>query len=306
MAELQVHFGIDLLHPEWQRAVACIGTFDGVHLGHQSVIREAVRQARQDELPCVLLTFDRHPLAVLAPSKCPKAIAPLQDNLKAFEALGVSLAIVLHFDASLSRTPAQEFLDRYLREAAKASSIVVGHDFAMGNNREGDTSWLQTRIPTTVMPAFEIDSHRVSSSEIRRSVAAGDVEHAAKLLGRPFALSGIVVAGQKLGRQLGFPTANMARSFDQLLPRDGIYAGWFECDYGRFKAATSIGTRPAVSGTDRTIEPYLLDYPGHSLYGMSARLEVLKRLREEMNFESLEALRDQIGRDVEATDEALL
>jgi riboflavin kinase/FMN adenylyltransferase len=168
----------------------------------------------------------------------------------------------------------------------------------MGNGREGDTEWLQQRIPTTVMPPFEIDGHRVSSSEIRGAVSSGDVEHASKLLGRPFAVSGIVVAGQKLGRELGYPTANMARSFDQVLPSDGVYAGWFDCDYGRFKAATSIGTRPAVGGGLRTIEPYLLDYPGTSLYGMSARLELVKRLRDELNFPDLEALKQQIKADV--------
>jgi riboflavin kinase/FMN adenylyltransferase len=302
---VQVHFGIDLLRPEWPSAIACIGTFDGVHLGHQTVIREAVSQAQQAELPCVLLTFDRHPAAVLAPTKCPKAIAPLQDNLRAFEQLGVSLSVVLHFDAALSRTPAQEFLEHVLRGAAKATSLVVGHDFAMGNNREGDTAWLTARIPTTVLPPFEIDGHRVSSSEIRRAVAAGNVEHAAKLLGHPFTISGIVVSGQKLGRQLGYPTANMARSFDQLLPNDGVYAGWFECEYGRYKAAASIGTRPAVGGQERTIEPYLLNYPGHSLYGKSARLELVKRLRDELNFASLDELKDQISHDVAQTASVL-
>ena len=168
----------------------------------------------------------------------------------------------------------------------------------MGNGREGDTDWLQERIPTIVMPPFAVDGHRVSSSEIREAVSSGDVQHASKLLGRPFAVSGIVVAGQKLGRELGFPTANMARSFDQVLPCDGVYAGWFECDFGRFKAAASIGTRPAVGGGQRTIEPYLLDYPGHSLYGMSARLELVHRLRDEMNFDGLDGLKEQIRLDV--------
>ncbi len=302
---MQVHFGIDLLHPEWGSAVACVGTFDGVHLGHQTVIRRAVEEARKADLPCVLLTFDRHPAAILAPAKCPKAIAPLQDNLREFENLGVSLSIVLHFDAALSRTPAAEFLSSYLVDAARATSLVVGHDFAMGNGREGDTAWLQQRIPTTVMPPFEIDGHRVSSSEIREAVSAGEVDHAAKLLGRPFAVSGIVVSGQKLGRTLGYPTANLARSFDQVLPRDGVYAGWFECDFGRFKAATSIGTRPAVGGGVRTIEPYLLDYPGHSLYGRSARLELVHRLRDERNFDGLDPLREQIRLDVEQTADCL-
>jgi riboflavin kinase/FMN adenylyltransferase len=171
----------------------------------------------------------------------------------------------------------------------------------MGNGREGTTEWLAARIPTKVVPPFEIEGGRVSSSNIRRAIQAGDVELAARLLGRPYALTGVIVGGQRLGRQLGYPTANMARSIDQALPADGIYAGWFESPTGRYRAAASIGTRPAVGGGARTVESYLLDYPGDSLYGLSARLELVARLRDEANFESLEALKEQIARDVDET-----
>jgi riboflavin kinase/FMN adenylyltransferase len=235
---MQVHFGVGLLRAEWRKAVACVGTFDGVHLGHQAVIRAAVSQAREKELPCVLVTFDRHPAAILAPSKCPKALAALQENLAAFKALGISTTIVLPFDAELSRMSAERFLREILIGSAKACCIVVGHDFAMGNGREGTTDWLSSRIPTTVKAPFEIDGERVSSSRIRRAVADGRIEEAGKLLGRPFAISGVIVGGQKLGRQLGYPTANIARSFGQVMPAKGIYAGWLSSTIGRFKAAT--------------------------------------------------------------------
>lgn len=302
---MQVHFGTDLLRAEWPRSVACIGTFDGVHLGHRAVIGKAVEQAKELGEPCVLLTFDRHPAAVLAPDRCPKAISPLQENLLLFRSMGVAAAVVLHFDAELSRMPAQKFLDSILINAVKADRLVIGHDFAMGHNRQGDCEWLAARIPTSIIEPFEVDGQRVSSSDVRSSVSAGDVSLAERLLGRPFAIEGIVVKGEQLGRQLGYPTANMARSFDQVTPADGVYAGFVTCSSGRYMAATSIGTRPAVGGTSRTIEPYLLDYPGDSLYGESVRLELVKFLRPEANFPNLDALVAQIARDVEDTNLAL-
>jgi len=296
---MQVHLGIDVLHAEWERAVVCVGAFDGVHLGHEAVIRTAVQSARAQELPCVLVTFDRHPAAILAPDRNPKHLAPLQENLAQFERLGVSVTLVLPFDAALSRMSADRFLHDFLFQAVKAGEIVVGHDFAMGNGREGNTEWLASRVPTVVVPPFEIGGQRVSSSAIRSAVQGGDVALAAKLLGRPYVLTGVIVGGQKLGRQLGFPTANLARSIDQVVPEDGVYAGWFESATGRYRAATSIGTRPAVGGGARTIESYLLDYPGDSLYGLSCRVDFENRLREERNFPSLESLVEQINRDVD-------
>lgn len=296
---MQVHFGVELLAAEWPSAVVCMGTFDGVHLGHQEVIGAAVRQAREWECPCVLVTFDRHPAHVLAPERCPKAIAALQANLAAFERLGVAVAVILPFDFQLSQTEAEEFFQEILIKKIRAAAIIVGHDFAFGHKRRGTPDWLRERIATTVIPPFEIEGRRVSSSEIRNAVQAGKVEEAAHLLGRPFEIPGVVVAGQKLGRQLGYPTANLARSFDQVLPAYGIYSGEMTCHFGTFRAAVSIGIRPAVSGKAMTIEAYLLDYPGDSLYGSSVTLRLLARVREERYFESLDALKAQIALDVE-------
>lgn len=296
---MQVHFGADLLRAEWHQSVACIGTFDGVHLGHQAVIAEALRLAREADLPCILVTFDRHPAAILAPDRCPQAVASLAENLREFERLGVSLAVVLPFTADLSQTTASDFLATILQGKLRADSLVVGHDFAFGKGREGSPEWLAGRIRTTVVPPFELDGRRVSSSEIRRDVTAGRVEAAARLLGRPFEFGGIVVAGEKLGRELGWPTVNLARSFDQVVPAHGIYAGHCETSFGTFRAAISIGTRPAAGGKHRTIEAYLLDYPGHSLYGENVWLRFERRLRDEMDFPSLEHLKLQIASDVE-------
>jgi riboflavin kinase/FMN adenylyltransferase len=297
---MQVHFGEELMHAEWNRSVACIGTFDGVHLGHRKVISTAVEHAKQRGVPCVLTTFDRHPAAVLAPDRCPKAIAPLSANLREFDGLGVSVALVLPFTRELSQTPAAEFLARVLIGESKAEMLVVGHDFAFGKDRVGTPEWLKDKIETVVIPPFETDGHRVSSSEIRESVAKGDVDHARRLLARPFSIEGVVVGGQKLGRQLGFPTINLARSYDGVLPNNGIYAGLARTSIGSFKAAISLGVRPTVDGIDRTLEAFLLDFPSVEIYGASVVLEFHKRLRDELKFDSLEELKSQMARDVSA------
>ena len=294
-----VHFGTDLIAAEWSAADVCVGTFDGVHLGHQEVIRTAVQRAQAAERPCVLVTFDRHPAAVLAPERKPPAVATLAQNLRAFRALGVPVCVVLHFDESLASVTAQRFLDEILVGKLRATEVVVGHDFAMGKGREGTGEWLSSRIQTTVVPPFQIAGRRVSSSEVRRAVSEGDVAHARELLGRPFAIQGVVVAGQKLGRELGFPTVNIARSADQVSPAAGIYAGTCMTVHGEFRAAVSYGVRPAVAGAAMTLEAYLLDYPGAPLYGTDVELGLHQRLRNERNFESLEALKEQIRLDVE-------
>lgn len=293
------HFGVESVLAEWPEAVVCVGTFDGVHLGHQHVIGRAVAAGRQTDRPSIVVTFDRHPASILAPDRVPPAIATLGEDLRQFEALGVSAAVVLRFDEALAATSAEDFLHRILRQGLHAGSLVVGHDFALGHDRVGTPAWLAERIPTEVVPAYLLDGHRVASSEIRRLVAAGEVESASRLLGRPFAIEGVVVGGQKLGRTLGFPTLNLARSGGQVRPADGVYAGRCETSLGRFAAAVGVGVRPTIGAGERTIEAYLLDFPGDSLYGQAVRLEVLQRLRGEIRFDSLDELRQQMAADVD-------
>jgi len=182
---------------------------------------------------------------------------------------------------------------------------VVGHDFAMGNGREGNTEWLRQRIETIIVPPFEVNQLRVSSSAIREAITTGNLELANSQLGRGFEVQGFVIHGQKLGRTLGFPTANIARSFDQIMPSDGVYASWFFVNGKQFKCAAAIGTRPAVGGTERTIEAYLLDYSGESLYGQHIRLRLEKYLRPEANFPSIEDLKKQMSKDVESVRQVL-
>jgi riboflavin kinase/FMN adenylyltransferase len=264
-----------------------------------------VARAGREELPSIVVTFDRHPAVVLNPSQAPKAIASLKMNLEHFQNLGVGLTVVLPFNAWLSRMSADEFFRTILVEKLRASTVVVGHDFAMGNGREGTLEWLSGRIETDVVPAFSVKSERVSSSLIRAAVSSGDLAKANAMLGRGFEIQGFVDHGQKLGRTLGFPTANIARSFDQVLPADGVYACRFLFEGQSYNSALAIGTRPAAGGGPRSIEAYLLDYPGGSLYGKHVRLRLEHFLRPELDFPSLEALKVQMAKDVESV-QALL
>lgn len=299
---MHVHFGVGSLLAEWPSAVGCIGTFDGVHLGHRAVISESVRVATDAELPSILITFDRHPSTVLAPDKAPAPIGTLQSNLERFRELGVSVAVVLSFDDRLAAKSASDFLGEIVQDRLHIEKLVVGHDFAFGRGREGTPEWLASRIATKVVPPFELGGSRVSSSAIRSAIGVGDIERATALLGRPYRFEGIVVSGEKLGRQLGFPTINLARSSDQSVPADGVYAAIAHSDLGSYKAAVGIGNRPAVKGKVRTVEAFLIDYPGKSLYGRSVTIEFIARLREERDFPSLEELKVQMLIDVKAAE----
>lgn len=274
--------------------------FDGVHTGHQRVLERTVAQARAAARPAVLVTFDRHPARVLRPAEAPAMVATLGQNLRAFERCGIDLTLVLAFDERLAATPAQAFFDEILVGLLRAESAVVGHDFAFGRGREGTPEWLAARLPTQVVPPFEDRGARVSSSAVRDAVCRGDVEEAARMLGRPFALVGCVVPGEQLGRTLGFPTANLAPVSRQAVPADGVYAGRAHTPFGGFLAAVSVGDRPTVGGNARAVEAYLLDYPGDEIYGRIVELEFLRRLRGQEKFADTGALRAQMAADVEA------
>lgn len=293
-----IHFGTASLNAEWKASIVCLGVFDGVHLGHRSLIEPAVRQAKEREVPSVAVTFDRNPLALLRPESAPKALCTLEQKLEWLSHLGLSACLVLPFDQALSQMSAQEFLDQVLIGRLKAEKLMIGHDFAFGRGREGDASWLEGKIESETAPAYILEGARVSSSVIRRLVAEGKVERAGLKLGRPFSMRGVVVPGQKLGRTLGFPTLNLAFSAELACPADGVYAACADTPLGRFMAGVSIGMRPTVDGRHRTTEAFLIDYPGDSLYSAPVTLEFQSRIREEAKFESLEALRVQMQKDI--------
>jgi riboflavin kinase / FMN adenylyltransferase len=270
------------------RAVA-IGSFDGVHRGHRAVV-DAVRATG---LEPTVITFDPHPRIALGNKV--ELLTTLERRIELIEDAGAATLVVAPFNPELQQLTPEEFADRYLR-AIGAEVVVAGADFRFGVRRSGDLALLE-RLGFEIVVVSELPG--VSSTAIRAALAEGDVQTAAAMLGRPFELDGIVVAGDQRGGTLGYPTANLRLEPDLACPRYGIYAGF---GLGH-RAAISIGTNPHYGGTERRIEPYLLDFDG-DLYGKRLVVELWERLRDEAVFETEDALVDQIARDVEATKRA--
>ncbi len=267
------------------RAVA-IGSFDGVHRGHQAVLEAA----KETGLAPTVITFDPHPRIALGNKV--ELLTTLERRLELLGEVGVTDTLVAAFTQDLQRLEAEEFAERYLR-AIGTVAVVAGEDFRFGVRRSGDLATLEDLGFTVVVPP---QVPNVSSTAIRAALGEGDVAEAASMLGRPFELDGAVVAGDQRGGTLGFPTANLLLEPELAVPRYGIYAG----EALGHRAAISIGTNPHYGGTERRIEPYLLDFDG-DLYGKRLVVELWERLRDEAVFESEEALVEQIARDVEAT-----
>jgi riboflavin kinase/FMN adenylyltransferase len=273
-----------------RRSVA-VGTFDGVHLGHRQVIQGADS----------VLTFDPHPVSVVAPQHTPKLLTTLARKAELLASLGVGELIVIPFDSRFAARSAAEFVDDVLVGALGASQVAIGENFRFGHKAQGDTRLLlgDTRFSTVVHPLLEVDGEIVSSSHIRGLVLAGDVAEANRLLGSTFQLTGEVVHGDARGRELGFPTANLIPDEALACPGHGVYA----CLANDIPAAVSIGVRPTFkTGRGELIEAYLLDFQG-DLYGSELRLEFLQRLRGERRFEDPESLVAQMHRDVQRTRE---
>ncbi len=286
-----------------------IGVFDGVHLGHRALIAQLARGAREEHARAVAATFDPLPIQALAPGAPASALSDLNDRATLLRKAGADAVVIFRFDDAFAKLSADEFVDR-VREACDVRRIVVGPDFHFGRRAEGDVEKLRARgrrdgFVVDVVTPIQIDGAVVSSTRIRNLLLAGDVEAAARLLGRPYGVRGKVVHGAKRGRALGFPTINLALPKERLLPRDGIYAMWAEMGEGRFKAAASLGVRPTFGGGERVLEAYLLDYSGE-LYGEEVEVAFVKRLRDEIAFASPAELSAQIARDVEETRRALI
>ena len=278
--------------PRPGRKVA-VGTFDGVHLGHREVI------AGSDSV----LTFDPHPVAVVAPQHTPKLLTTRERKAELIATLGVSEMIVIAFDAAFAQRTAQEFIDGVLLESLGAEQVSIGENFRFGHRAQGDARLLQAdqRLRAVVHPLLEIDGEIVSSSHIRGLVLAGDVVEANRLLGAPFQLCGPVQQGDRRGRELGFPTANLVPEEALACPGHGVYA----CLANGLPAAVSIGVRPTFNtGRGELIEVFILDFDG-DLYGSQLCVQFIRRLRGERRFASAEALVAQMQRDVELTRESL-
>jgi riboflavin kinase / FMN adenylyltransferase len=282
----------DLSDVEPRPRRVAVGTFDGVHLGHREVIRGAD----------TVLTFEPHPAAIVSPAGAPRLLTPLQRKVELIADLGVQEVVVVPFDSEFASHSAESFIDDVLVSTLRAEHVSVGENFRFGHKARGDTERLLSddRFQTRVVPLLEVDGEVVSSSHIRGLVLGGAVEYADKLLGAPFTFSGEVTEGDKRGRTLGFPTANLLPRDGYVVPGHGVYACRARTADGVVHvAATNVGVRPMfVTGRGELIEAFLVDFEG-DLYGTELRVEFLKRLRGEKRFESVEALIEQMGHDVE-------
>jgi len=282
-----------------------IGFFDGVHLGHQQIIRQTISDARQHEGLAVVLTFDRHPNVVVAPAKVPPLIYPLPRKLRAIEGLGVDNLLLLHFDREFSQQTGEDFVKRLVREIGPIQSLCVGSNFVFGHKRSGNVELLkrlgaELRFVVHGMAAVSLDGKAVSSTRIREAIARGDLDGAGQMLGRTYSLSGKVIPGDGVGRKLGFPTANLEVA-GLALPPGGVYAIHAEVEGQAFRAVLNIGHRPTRNQPAPVlhVEAHLLDFTG-DLYGKDLEVVFVDRLRDEKKFNSMDELRDQIGRDIEA------
>jgi riboflavin kinase/FMN adenylyltransferase len=268
-----------------------IGTFDGVHLGHREVIRGAD----------AVVTFEPHPQSVVAPGTEPRLLTTLERKAELVEPLGVQELVVIPFDGAFAARDAQDFIDHVLVERMRATHVSVGENFRFGHKAKGDAALLgaDDRFETRVVPLLEVDGEVVSSSHIRGLVAGGAVQYADELLGAPFAVDGEVVHGDKRGRTLGFPTANLVPAPGFVVPGHGVYACRVRVDGEWVGAATNVGVRPQfVTGRGELIEAYLIDWEG-DLYGRRIRVEFLRRLRGERRFPTVESLVEQMQADVD-------
>lgn len=285
-----------------------LGVFDGVHAGHQEVIGRAVQAAKREGGLAGLLTFDPHPIRVIAPGKAPTSLLATLDHKAAIVGkLGVGLFIPLHFDAAMAAMDATDFIERLT--AAPVRTIAVGEDWRFGRNRSGDVPFLQRESEKrgfhleAVAPVM-FDGDRISSTRIRQAIHDGNLAAAQDMLGRPYSVCGNVVKGEQLGRKLGFPTANIATR-DLQLPPDGVWAVRVSDDHGHdWDAVANLGVRPTVGGEKRLLEVHLFGFSG-DLYGHELDVRFEKKLRDEMKFPSLDALKSQIETDALAAREFL-
>ena len=282
---------------------ATIGNFDGVHLGHQAILASVIGAARRRSGPSLLISFDPHPLAVVAPTRGPKLIQTRRQKLESLEATGLDGLLLLPFDRALAALTGEEFFGTYLAERIRFATVHVGSNFRFGRARGCDIRVLETLgaqlgFSVVAVPPVLVDGETVSSSAIRAAIEAGDVAKARAFLGRPFAITGEVVHGDGRGRSIGFPTANLAVDNDAV-PRQGVYVTETIAFGTRFPSVTNVGIRPTFGGTTLSVESHLLDVD-EDLYGERVEVRFLARLRDEAKFAGPSELADQLARDLAA------
>ncbi|MFI0444585.1 bifunctional riboflavin kinase/FAD synthetase [Actinomadura sp. 6N118] len=305
--------GLDEVPADWGRSVITIGVFDGVHRGHQRIVGRAAEQARERGLKSVVITFDPHPDEVVRPGTHPPLLSSTKRRIELLEGLGTDAVVVVPFTLELSKVGPDEFVQSVLVDRLHAAHVIVGEDFRFGHKAKGDVALLKElgeKYDFTAEGApLVANGDKISSTGIRALLESGAVEEAGHALGRPHRVEGIVVRGHQRGRQLGFPTANLETLPHTAIPADGVYAGWLVCDsdrYPRFRwpAAISIGTNPTFEGAgERTVEAYALDRDDLDLYGEHMAVDFEARIRDTLKFDSIEALIEEMHRDVDRARE---
>lgn len=280
-----------------------IGVFDGVHLGHQAVLARALSGAREHGGSAVAVTFNPHPLRVLRPSRAPRLLTSTTHKLRLIRSLGIEHLLVIPFDPEFASTPPERFIRALAKSCRPLREICVGHQWSFGRDRAGNLGLLHALGPAlgfqaVGVPPVQIDGEIVSSTLVRGAVEGGDLARAARLLGRDYTILGTVVPGDQRGRQLGFPTANLAAHNEQF-PPNGVYAIRAARDGGKLHGVANIGVRPTIASPDgqRLLEVHLFDF-AEDIYGEDLEITFLRFIRPEQKFASLESLRAQIGRDV--------
>jgi len=285
-----------------------VGVFDGVHRGHQRLVTRLREEAAKRGLLSGAFTFRNHPRTVLQQGLELGYITLAKTRRELLRALGLDMVLMIEFTPEIARTPAREFVST-LQERLRMRGLVVGPDFALGQGRGGNVAALrklgqEMGFDLVVLEAERENGEPISSSTVRAAIMTGEIERAARMLGRPFTLEGEVVKGDGRGAELGFPTANLKPGPERIIPRNGIYATWTLVDGERRPSTTSIGVRPTFGPGQRTIETYIIDYNG-DLYGKEIAVQFIRRLRDESRFNTAKALSIQIAKDVEQARKAL-
>jgi riboflavin kinase/FMN adenylyltransferase len=291
------------LRPSGRKVCLAIGFFDGVHLGHQQIIRQTIADARQHEALSLVVTFDRHPSTVVAPNRVPPLIYSLPQKLRVIESLGAEVLLLIHFDTAFSEQSGEIFIRGLARDLGQIQSLCVGSNFTFGHKRAGNVALLKTlgaesHFTVHGMAAVSLDGKVVSSTRIRETIRTGDIDTASQMLGRAYSISGTIVRGDQLGKQLGFPTANVDAA-GLMLPPNGVYTVHAAVQGKTHRAVVNIGLRPTLQNTapQLRVEAHLLDFDG-DIYGQEIEIIFLEKLRDEMKFSSLDALKAQITRDI--------
>ncbi|MFB6782987.1 bifunctional riboflavin kinase/FAD synthetase [Streptomyces sp. NPDC002596] len=306
--------GLEDIPQDWGRSVVTIGSYDGVHRGHQLIIGRAVDRARELGVPSVVVTFDPHPSEVVRPGSHPPLLAPHHRRAELMAELGVDALLILPFTTEFSKLAPADFIVKVLVDKLHAQLVIEGPNFRFGHRAAGNVQLL-TEFGATYDYGVEVidlvlsgeagGGDPFSSTLTRRLVAEGDVAGAAEVLGRPHRVEGIVVRGAQRGRALGFPTANVETLPHTAIPADGVYAGWLNVDDEAMPAAISVGTNPQFDGTERTVEAYAIDRVGLDLYGLHVSVDFLAYVRGMQKFDSIDDLLVAMAADVKRAGELI-